>query len=267
MKKALSLFLSFCIVATFFMFAVASTDKKDNGGKDTAENTSNTETITVETPSTTDNKVPATDPEKDSTSARTVSDSDPFITHQYDVTVNIRSLDTFDFTETIEVTFNEARRGIYLTKPITGQTKKTVNGQLVTSDYELSFSDIRVEGHPFNAYKDGDTQVIKIGDPNHSFVGPARYVVHYQCRVIKSDGSNQFYWNLLPTEWEVPIENAKTVVVLPKSIDKNSVSFHTELNYSSTVIGNTIIADLEEPVTPGTGLTIMVIFPDNYFSP
>jgi len=193
--------------------------------------------------------------------------SNEFITNSFDVDIRIVSNTSFAFTETIDVTYNAARHGIIRTIPLTGRNLKIVSGKKVDSDCKIAVSDIQVEGYEYSATIDGNEQIIKIGNPNVSVTGHFKYVIEYKCTIIKNGGeANQFYWNLLPSRWEVPIAKSSITILLPAKINKSHISFYGDVEYSYSVKNKTIAANIVEPFLPGDNLTVLIHFPDNFFN-
>lgn len=159
--------------------------------------------------------------------ARTVSVTPAARTTQVD-TWEIRSFDaeivinpdgTVHVTETIEVTFHVASRGIYREIPF----RYPVDDDNVR---RLRFDQVRVstsEGAPsdLDEERSGDYQVWRIGDPDVYIQGDHTYTLSYRVRgaLNRFDTHDELFWNVTGDRWEVPIQRVSVTVRAPEAAD------------------------------------------------
>ena len=119
-------------------------------------------------------------------------------------------------TETILYDFDtEQRHGIF-------RTLKTNHPQAASAWYKRRFIDITIssvqqDGLPviYDVIKTDDELEIKIGDPNRTISGAHTYIISYVLSGALSYGEQgaEFYYNVVGTEWPVPIETVRATVL------------------------------------------------------
>lgn len=131
--------------------------------------------------------------------------SQGFIVNKFHADVVLRETGYFEITEQYDVTFTEARHGIYR-EVLTDYTLEKPDGN--KEKRLLKLTDIAVPGHNFSvnyAFEqkiDGSLK-IKIGDKDKLVTGPQHYEIHYKVYngFLFDDSTVQFYWNLKPADW------------------------------------------------------------------
>ncbi len=189
-----------------------------------------------------------------------------FTIRSYDVDIRIDRAGYFDVTETIAVEFTEPRHGIYRTIPV----RVRVGGE----NYRIDLSRIDVEGRKHKTSREGNLLRIRIGDPDRYVEGQQTYVIHYRVRDawLFQEEHTEFYWNLVGTEWEVPIEAISYQIELP---DAPSLlegdyrvftgSFGTEEQDATiTFDGSRLRGRSSRAFAPGEGLTVAIRLPADY---
>ena len=183
----------------------------------------------------------------------------------YDVDIVVHEDNSYDVTETIDVEFTANRHGIFRSIPIAS-----------SSGFPAQVRNLNVEGAPFTVERDSGLVVVRIGDPNRFADAHMRYVISYNYYV--GDDNNpefdEFYFNIIGTEWDTSIANVTFSVEMPKPFDENDLNI-TAGAYGSIagigylayeVEGNTIIGRTVQFLMPGEGLTIALPLPEGYFS-
>ncbi|MEO6132559.1 MAG: DUF2207 domain-containing protein, partial [Saprospiraceae bacterium] len=173
------------------------------------------------------------------------------------------------FDETIDVEFSEPRHGIFQFIPYQG----VVNDKDVT----WIFKDINVDGYKFSTSKENDNIVVRIGDANTFVEG--RQVYHITFVVLNSlnffDDHIEFYWDLLGTSGQEPVDNFSFDVKFP---DKVQLASKDVLSYTGQaglqdhdlqiqVFPSEIKGQTTRNLQPGEGVTIAVNFPKDTFQP
>lgn len=191
-----------------------------------------------------------------------------YVIDNYDVKIDVDEDNILHITETIDVYFNEARHGIYRTIP----RKFTVLRE------DGSFSNAKIKVKHFKCsdpYKfSTDDYTIQIGNANSTITGSHTYVLSYDYIIGKDllEGADEFYYNIIGTEWDTAIQNVTFEINMPKEFDSSKLGFSagykgeigTEaVDYS--VDGNRITGKMTMPLGYREGLTARIELPDGYF--
>lgn len=182
----------------------------------------------------------------------------------YDITMDVRSDNSYYITETIDVSFSELRHGIIRSLPL-----KTYNGQ------NAAVSKVKVAGHKHSTSRASGYLDIKIGDPNKYASSAEQYVISY-VYTIGEDGfsdMDELYWNLIGTEWDCYIHNVTFSIAMPTAFDIGGLNFTygkygsvQNENVSWSVQGNTIAGSLSGSLAPYEALTVALPLPQGYFA-
>ncbi|MFO7636716.1 MAG: DUF2207 domain-containing protein [Clostridia bacterium] len=183
-----------------------------------------------------------------------------YIIRSYDVRVEVAENAVYSVTETIDVFFQRPRHGIIRSIPVLYTNQK-----------------VKIEGisinHPFTTARDIVTVSYRIGDPDVYVNGDVRYVISYRYDVGEDNlpGYDQFYFNIIGTDWDAPIGTASFTVVFPKSFDEDKVWVHRgaygqtgQTGLAYRVDGNTITGMASE-LRAFEGVTMRVELPEGYY--
>ncbi|MDD2415068.1 MAG: DUF2207 domain-containing protein, partial [Eubacteriaceae bacterium] len=188
-----------------------------------------------------------------------------YTTQSYNVNVNVNENHSYDVTETINVTFLEARHGIYRYIPESGSFYREINGTPTESTYHAVIKNVKVEGDKFDTSSENNNTVIKIGDADETVTGPKTYTLSYTWDP-GDDGIDDFddmYFNVLPYNWPTAIDNASFTVNMPKDFDASQLNLYAgdygavngnQLTYQ--VNGRTISGNTTSPLNAKEGVTI-----------
>ena len=189
----------------------------------------------------------------------------------YDIKINVNENNTYDITEVIDVNFNGAHHGIYRDLP-RSWTLKRADG--TTAKVRAAISNISVSDQ-YEKSKSGNNIRLKIGDPDQTITGEKTYTIKYTYNVgtDKGEGFDEFYFNLVGSEWEVPISGITFSINMPKEFSIEEMGFTSGpvgsaggseyVDYS--VSGNTITGSFSQSIYPGSALTIRVPLSEGYF--
>lgn len=217
----------------------------------------------------------------------TYAHAEAFYIDNYHVNITQHTDASFEVTETIHAVFTEKRHGLIRKIPyryrITElpQEMEKAKRQYETNGYgHIFFNNIQVQSRPFTHQKQGDYIAIKIGDPTVDIIGNQTYIIKYTVynAINFFDTRSEFYWNLLGSEWEVPIQKASFEIHFPNAIpnanNKKEFDFYayngaygqqkTETVLKFDAQTNTLTGTLNTPLQPREGLTVGVKFPQNY---
>lgn len=191
----------------------------------------------------------------------------------YGVRAILSSNGMLTMEETITVLFYEPRHGIYRTIPT------RLKGD--SFDHRFRIDRVWVKDFDFTSSFEGSLLKIRIGSPSRYVEGTQVYHLSYRVENPILVFSNQqnlpwqaFYWNLIGTDWEVPIRRASFEVVLEKAWQKPEFTVFAG-SYGSTNDGRveawydeatrTIKGHLIGELAPGEGITIIASFPFGFW--
>ena len=191
----------------------------------------------------------------------------------YDVEIKINENNSFDIKEEISVNFYESKHGIIRNIPSENTVRRndgTISKNVATIS-NLSISD------KYTISKENKNYNIKIGDKYKTLNGKKDYVIKYNYNIGSDtlEGADEFYFNIIGTEWDTTIENVNFKITLPKIFDKEKIGFSVGKNdtfgYDETkliyeVNGNVITGSYNDVLPSNNGITIRVLLEDKYFT-
>lgn len=193
-----------------------------------------------------------------------------YVIDNYDVKIDVAEDNILHITETIDVNFNEARHGIYRTIPrrfaVEREDGSSSNAKIKVKHFQCS--------DDYDLSSTGDEYTIQIGDADRTITGSHTYVLSYDYIIGKDllEGADEFYYNIIGTEWDTVIKNAAFEINMPKAFDNSKLGFSagyegeigTEaVDYS--VDGNRITGKMTMPLGSRMGLTARLELPEGYF--
>ncbi len=196
-------------------------------------------------------------------------------TLDYHVDLVVHENNTFSVTEAITVDFLSPAHGIYRYITIGGEIYfNDENGELISIPGNLSLSNISAGDVELDVSTDSDNAVLRLGSANATLEGINTYTITYDAAAYDDgiDLFDQIYWDLIPTDWETPIEHASFSVTMPKDFDETSMDVITGVTGSGdesrviwTKTGNVINGEVNGALSTYEGLTFRTILPEGYF--
>lgn len=188
----------------------------------------------------------------------------------YNIDINVNENNTFDITETITADFRVNKHGIIRNIPLTN-TIRRLDGSKSTN--RVKVTNLQVNNEYSTSHSNGNLS-IKIGNQDTYVKGTQKYVISYTYDIgadpVKD--ADEFYYNLIGTEWDTSISNVSFSITMPKEFDPSAIGFSAGMygytendNIVYYVTGNTIIGTYMDTLYAGNGLTIRLTLPDNYF--
>lgn len=199
----------------------------------------------------------------------------PVTTHAQDSNWQIRNFDSeitinqdtsITVKETIEVDFRSLQKhGIFRTIPYLYSS----NGKSIKTEIN-DISITNEDGEPYKWEQERNFQSIqfKIGDEDITISGKNTYVISYKVEdaLQTYDGNMELFWNVVGTEWEVPILQVNAVLL----------SDHAEITRTECFTGpqggdnkcpfeqekNSVTFKSERPVRQGEDFTVAVQLSD-----
>ena len=188
---------------------------------------------------------------------------------RYDVSINIQEDGRLSFVESIQYDFSSLERhGIRRWIPLRLTDKD--------KQYEMGLSEVKVsidggQKVPFKISSNSGTKEIKIGDPDKTITGKHTYEIRYTIAggMRYFEDSDEFYWNVIGQNWEVPIQEGHTSVFYPKGVLKENIKADcftgvigsTEKSCSVFVNPQRIDMAMTRMLQAGEGMSIVVGMP------
>lgn len=195
-----------------------------------------------------------------------------YYANKYDVNMRVNEDNSYDVTETIDMNFNDAWHGINRSIPLRNDLSRPDGSK---SSNVAKLSNIKVDGAPFTTYRDGNNEVIKIGDPATTIVGAKNYKISYHYSLGRDDlrGNDELFYNIVGDKWYTVTKQFTFSITMPKSFDSSKLSFNSGItgsgdssNVSFQANGNTITGHTIKPLRAGWAVTVRLVLPDNYFA-
>jgi len=145
-----------------------------------------------------------------------------FTINRYHSDIMIDRDSSFVVTETIEVTFDRPRHGIYRELPF--KYREEIGHVIKTPTRVLSVKDGSGKGWKYQVSKKDRVIQIRIGDPKRFVKSRQIYVITYEVEnaILFLDDHDELYWNVTGNDWKAPIEEASANASLTlKSSSKN----------------------------------------------
>ncbi len=206
-----------------------------------------------------------------------------FTIENYNNEIFLRENSVIEVKEEITVRFSSPRHGIFRKIPykydITGAqnlpAEFTSFSGSAKDSYKLKIYDINVENYNYKISKDGNFITIRIGSANKYVRGRVTYNISYKVAggILNFEDRQEFYWNLIGSQWPVSIEKSSFSVFFPKPLKLSKEDFFlfrgsygekTEVE-NVNIQPKTIYGSTEKPFSPREGMTIGIKFPPKYF--
>lgn len=194
----------------------------------------------------------------------------PYLIDSYDVNITVNENNTFHIIENIDAYFNVPKHGIFRTIPLRNKVER-LDG--TTSKNRIKLTEINVNEMYTTSIQSG-AKVIKIGNPDTTFTGSQKYTIRYLYDLGKDTGKDydEFYFNLIGTDWDTVIGNITFTITMPKVFDSSKVGFSlgTEGSQGNAGIdyqveGNVIKGSYNDILYPSEALTVRLELPEGYF--
>jgi uncharacterized membrane protein len=183
----------------------------------------------------------------------------------FDSTVTVQKNGRVDVTETISYDFGYAsRHGIYRYIPVV-----YIDDQGVTYKPGFKFDSVAIDGQPtkFSTSREGDNEVVKIGEASKTITGPHVYTInyHFDALLIDKDGDLLRY-NVTGNGWKVPIAVASVKVVGPTSSKLACYTGAVGSAEKECKIDTTTSTVTTTNIIPGNDFTVEALWPSGTVS-
>ncbi len=205
--------------------------------------------------------------------ARALSSRGGYEINSYDCYYNVTVDNIYHVVETIDVTFNEPRHGIYRKIPELNYIQR-LDG---SSDSVYAQVTVTSCSDKFTDYREGNNRVIKIGDKDTEITGNHKYTITYDVNWGNdvAEGEDEFYMNLIGDGWDVPVKNLTFTINMPKEFKDtgDNIGFYYGANRESRIDGIRYSFDGKKirgaligyQIEPGAYFTTRIRLEDGYF--
>ncbi len=188
----------------------------------------------------------------------------------YNIDIVVNEDRSLNISETITAEFNTPHHGIFRKLPLLHNVERADG---TSSVINAKISDVQTNTEK-SVYKESNSYVIKLGDPDKTVTGKQLYEIKYKYDLGRdtSWGYDELYLDLIGTYWEAPLNDIDFTIKMPKAFDADKLGFSTG-SYGVTgsdrvtyeINGNTITGSCQGYLTPGEALTVRLELPDEYF--
>ncbi len=137
-----------------------------------------------------------------------------FTIERFNTEIKIIKDGSFTVTETIEVTYDRERHGIYRELPYEYIDEL---GDIKTTPLKvLSVRDEDGKKWPYKITSQGGFVNIRIGDPDRYVRGRQVYIITYRVErgLLFFDDHDELYWNVTGNEWKAPIKSVSAEIIM-----------------------------------------------------
>ena len=204
-----------------------------------------------------------------------VNASNGYTIENYEVDIKVNENNVLNVKEVIDADFIYEKHGIIRNIPY----KNTYYRTGKTVETKAKIRNLKVNANYSTSKENGELKV-KIGDADTTLTGNKQYVITYDYDVGDDniDDYDDFYFNIIGTNWDTEIRNVRFKIEMPKEFDTTKVNF-TVGKYGSTyyedvkynVEGNTINGYIRPygnntyALSSYEGLTARIELPEGYF--
>lgn len=196
----------------------------------------------------------------------TTSWSQGYYIKNYEVDLVLTANGSLEIEETIDVFFEEKRRGIIRDIPF----KYKWDGKLIS----VKISDIEVPNYKSKKYREKGKQFIRIGSKNKYLTGDHQYIIRYTVKGGVADYGQfqELYWDIIPNDWDTRIEKYNYTVKLPSSLDLTADHYRILSGRTGSQDNSSIIQYSDglfqgrstQSLKAGEGVTLGVELPASY---
>lgn len=183
--------------------------------------------------------------------------------------ITISPTGVYEINEKIVMDFSERLHGFYRVLPV-----EYLFEEGSREDVRVRVSKIKASDTLSVSYS-GNYVTIRVGDANRTVLGMQDYEIsyHYDIGSDPYDDYDEFYYNIVGEDWEVPIEAFSFSIVFPKPVDARDINFSRGLWGSTTDEGvswelssdGLVLNGKSTTLQPGEAVTVRVQMPEGYY--
>lgn len=185
-----------------------------------------------------------------------------YVIKEYLSDIKIDKNNVYTIKETLDVNFNEPRRGIYRIIP------EEFNGR------PINISKIKTNDKT-HIKDEGRYKYIRLGNPQKYITGRKKYEISFiqDLGWDRNSKYDEVYFNIVGNDWDTYIENFKFSITLPKPFNPDKINFTSgEKGYRGDkakikyfLNGNTITGYSTKSLAPNESITIALPLEEGYF--
>ena len=190
----------------------------------------------------------------------------------YEIYIKVNEDNTYNITENITANFSVQKHGIYRTIPLENEITRADGS---TNKTFAKVRNVSVD-YPYETSSTSGYYTIKIGDAYSYVTGLKTYMINYTYDILRGERNkdfDEFYFNLIGTDWDTTISNVSFYIEMPKSFDSSKIGFFSgtygtinNKNISYTVTNNTIKGNYNGTLNPKEALTVRIPLENGYFT-
>ena len=196
-----------------------------------------------------------------------------YVLDAYDVEIDVHDDNTFDVTEKITAYFTASNKhGIIRTLPLKNEF---VHNDGATVNSRAKISNVSVSGDNYTTSTSDGELSIKIGSASRTVKGSKEYTIKYTYDFgeDKNSGYDEFYYNIIGTQWDTVIGNVTFRIHMPKEFDAAKLGFSSGEKYSTAndsvifkVSGKDIEGSYNGILGTREGITMRLTLDEGYFA-
>ncbi len=201
-----------------------------------------------------------------------------FYIENLDVQIELQTDGSFWVHETIDVFFTQQRRGIFRSIPVNYKIEDLPQGEQQTKRegliYDIYLDSISVEGWEYKKVASEGFLNIRIGTADKFIEGKQQYKIHYKVynAINHFSHHSEFYWNVIGTEWKVPIHESSFRILLPKPVPNPQQSYRvfagklgaTDTAFIESFDGLLLQGKSQRKLAIREGVSVALALPDGY---
>ena len=191
-------------------------------------------------------------------------------TSRYDVRAQVSADHVIHMEETIRVDFNQSQHhGITRYIPIEARAYTIEN--IETPGFPSKVTDE-------SGFENGETynyKLIRIGSASQYLTGPQTFKLNYDIVCYKDDSEKEDYFSLdlLPSEWNTPIEATEMILTMPEALEWSSLNIYSGAYGSVEGLGENFRMETEgntlriygKSIPDFSGVTLSGTLPEGYW--
>lgn len=152
----------------------------------------------------------------------------------FHVDIDVDEQNVLEIQETITIQPQESMRGIIRAIPIYQKVAFEENGKEYALNYKTEISNIQANETSY-IYEENGFVLIRLGSENLWFNSSKTYTINYTLNLGDDRISefDQFYFNVIGTDWDAPISNISFKITMPKALSAGKEMFVYSGEYGS----------------------------------
>lgn len=212
-------------------------------------------------------------------SVNAVDAKEAFDINHHSISVVVNEDGTLNITESMSVTFNEKRHGIYVNLPKTHNMQWEIDGQKIDKSYFFPIKDVEVlSNHDYSLEDENDFKRIIIGNEDYYAAKNETYVFKYTIvtKDLDLDGIQMLYLNLITAGWDTTTDMVDFTIAFPKDFSDENIkiaypggvmnSLGSQNGLTLSRQGNILSGTYNRQVKSNEAITIQVMLDKDYFS-